>query len=209
MSTGDQKKYKHGILILFAHPALQKSRINRNLIRYVRDIDGVTFHDLYEAYPDFHIHVKHEQRLLLEHDIIVFHHPVFWFSTPAILKEWQDLVLEHGWAYGKNGRALRGKTLLSVISTGGRESFFRKEGYNRHTIQEFLAPVSQMAYVCGMHYLPPFVVHGTHTLTRQQIEDHGEDYRRVVTALRDGRVDLAAAATLPRINADTGAIIMK
>ncbi|MDH3258850.1 MAG: NAD(P)H-dependent oxidoreductase [Deltaproteobacteria bacterium] len=209
MYTSDQKKHKHSILILFAHPALQKSRVNRNLITYVRDIDGVTFHDLYEAYPDFHIHVKHEQKLLLENDIIVFHHPIFWFSTPAILKEWQDLVLEHGWAYGKNGNALRGKTLLSVISTGGRESLFRKEGFNRHTIKEFLAPVSQMAYVCGIQYLPPFVVHGTHTLTRQEIEDHGKDYGRIITALRDGKVDVAAAGTLPRINSDTGAIIMK
>jgi len=83
-------KKHNNILILFAHPALQKSRVNSRLIKYVRDIDGVTFHDLYEEYPDFHINIKREQKLLIESDIIVFHHPIFWFSVPAILKEWMD-----------------------------------------------------------------------------------------------------------------------
>ena len=204
----DGKQYENRILILFAHPALQKSRVNRRLIRHVMDIEGVTFHDLYEAYPDFHIHVKREQKLLTDHDLIVLHHPIFWYSTPAILKEWQDLVLEHGWAYGTTGTALRGKKLLSAISTGGRESLYTKDGYNKHTINEFLAPISQTASVCGMQYLSPFVVHGTNTITAKEIEAHGEEYRKILIALRDGKVDLAAAASLPRINADIGAVIM-
>ncbi len=86
------------LLVLFAHPAFHKSRVNRVLTRFVKETEGVTFHDLYEAYPDFHIDVAREQALLVRHDVIVFHHPFFWYSTPAILKEWQDLVLEHGWA---------------------------------------------------------------------------------------------------------------
>ena len=203
------KKYTNNILILFAHPALQKSRVNRRLIRYVRDIDGVAFNDLYEEYPDFNINVAREQELLIKNDIVVFHHPIFWFSMPAILKEWLDLVLEHGWAYGKDGKALMGKKLLSVISTGGRESLFRKEGYNRHTIREFLHPIKQTAYVCGMDYLPPFVVHGTHMMTEQEIEDHGEDYRKIITALRDGKIDLEAGRKSQRLNSDTDSIIME
>lgn len=203
------KKYTNNILILFAHPALQKSRVNRQLIRYVRDIDGVTFNDLYEEYPDFNINVAREQELLIKNDIVVFHHPIFWFSMPALLKEWLDLVLEHGWAYGKDGKALKGKKLLSVISTGGRESLYRKEAYNRHTICEFLHPVKQTAYVCGMDYLPPFVVHGTHMMTEQEIEAHGEDYRKIITALRDGKIDLEAGRKFQRLNSDTDRIVMK
>ena len=65
------------ILILFAHPAREKSRVNRVLSAAVRDLPGVTFHDLYEAYPDFGIDVEREQKLLLEHDVVVFHHPFF------------------------------------------------------------------------------------------------------------------------------------
>jgi len=80
------------ILILFAYPALQKSRINKTLIKEINQIKGVTFHDLYQSYPEFDIDVEEEKKLLMEHQIIVFHHPFFWYSTPAILKEWQDLV---------------------------------------------------------------------------------------------------------------------
>ena len=206
MST---KEHNNKILILFAHPALQKSRVNRRLIEYVKDIDGVTFHDLYEEYPDFHIDVKREQKLLVENDIIVFHYPIFWFSVPALLKEWMDLVLEYGWAYGRGGRALKGKKLFSVISTGARESLYRRESYNRHTIVEFLAPINQTAYVCGMEYLPPFVVHGTHTITKEETAAEGENYRKIITALRDGKVDFEVANEFPRLNLDTDKIITK
>jgi glutathione-regulated potassium-efflux system ancillary protein KefG len=203
------KDFENHILILFAHPALQKSRVNKHLIRAIKDIDGVTFHDLYEAYPDFHILVRNEQELLVKNDIIVFHHPFFWCGTPAIIKEWQDLVLEHGWAYGNKGTALKGKRLLSVITTGGSESAYQKEGFMGYTMRELLAPIIMTANICGMHFLPPFIVHGTHKMTENDVIGHSEDYRRIIMALRDGRVDLDAAGKLPRLNTDIKAIIMK
>jgi len=196
------------ILILFAHPALEKSRVNRVLVERVRDLPGVSFHDLYEAYPDFYIDVKHEQRLLTEHDLYIFHHPFFWYSTPAILKEWQDLVLEHGWAYGANGTALHGKIMLNAITTGGGERAYQPEGHNRFTVEQLLAPIAQSFRLCGVDYLPPFIAHGTHNMTPDEIEAHAEDYRRVVEALRDDAVDLDAAHSLSRINSDLDGVII-
>ncbi|THB64446.1 MAG: NAD(P)H oxidoreductase, partial [Gammaproteobacteria bacterium] len=102
------KTFENKILLIFAHPALQNSRVNAQLIEYVKDLDGVTFLDLYEEYPDFNIDVKHEQNLLTEHDIVIFHHPLLWFSVPALIREWMDLVFQHMWAYGKTGNALQG-----------------------------------------------------------------------------------------------------
>lgn len=178
------------ILILFAHPALENSRVNRHLIQAVQGLDAVTIHDLYEVYPDFNINVKFEQDLLLAHDIIVFHHPFYWYSSPAILKEWQDLVLEHGFAYGKTGTALHGKKFLTAITTGGSEQAYCRKGYNRFTIRELLVPFEQTAALCGMDYLPPFVVQGTHQLhEQQQIAQHAEDYRKAIIALRDNTVN--------------------
>jgi glutathione-regulated potassium-efflux system ancillary protein KefG len=195
------------ILILFAHPAFQKSRVNRVLIEPVQNLEGVTFHDLYEVYPEFDIDIQVEQGLLTAHDVVVFHHPFFWYSTPAILKEWKDHVLEHGWAYGHDGHALRGKLMLSVITTGGRESAYQKDGYNRFTIGELLAPVEQTAYLCDMDYLPPFVAHGTFWMTEAVIRKHAEDYRRIIGALRDDKLDLEKARRYPRLNTDPDAII--
>lgn len=194
--------FQRNILILFAHPAFQKSRVNRVLVEKIRDVPGVTFHDLYEAYPEFAIEVQVEQDLLAHHDVVVFHHPFFWYSTPAILKEWQDLVLQHGWAYGSTGTALRGKTMFNVITTGGREEAYQQEGHNRFTMRELLAPVEQTARLCGMEYLPPFVAHGTLRMTSREMEAHGADYRRLLEAIRDDRFDLDLVRSLPRLNSD-------
>lgn len=152
----------------------------------MRGLDGVTFHDLYERYYDFQLDVAYEQQLLAAHDLIVFQHPLYWYSSPAILKEWQDLVLEYGFAYGERGTALHGKRLLSVLSAGGPQDAYTKEGYNRFTLRELLTPFEQTARLCGMEYLPPFVVHNSRALADDEINRHAAEYRRLLETLRDG-----------------------
>ncbi|TNF72073.1 MAG: NAD(P)H oxidoreductase [Acidobacteria bacterium] len=195
------------ILILFAHPALEKSRVNSRLAAAVKDLAGVTFNDLYEQYPEFDVDVGREQELLTGADLVILQHPFFWYSTPALLKQWEDLVLEHGWAYGSEATALRGKRILSAITAGGREEAYQREGHNRFTMAELLRPIEQTARLCGMDWLPPFAVHGTHRMSVEQMERHAADYRRAVEALRDGRLDLAAARERSRLNDDLDALI--
>lgn len=192
------------LLVLFAHPALEKSRVNRRLAAAAGSLAGVTFHDLYEAYPDFHILAHREQELLSAHDVFVFQFPFFWYSTPAMLKEWQDIVLEHGWAYGSEGNALRGKTALFAVSTGGSEPAYQEDGYNRHSMRQFLCPLFQTCRLCGIECLPPFIVHGTHSMQLRAIEEHAADYRRVLEAVRDGRIYAGdpGLAPLSRLNED-------
>jgi glutathione-regulated potassium-efflux system ancillary protein KefG len=171
------------VLILFAHPALQKSRMNRELVAAARDLPGVTFHDLCECYPDLHINTRAEQALLTEHDVIVFQHPFYWYSCPAILKEWLDLVLEWGFAYGDNGTALRGKKLLSAITTGGPAEAYAREGFNYFTIRELLAPFEQTARLCGMEYLPPHVLHAVHRYSKEELAAAARAYRELLASL--------------------------
>lgn len=171
------------VLILFAHPALQKSRVNRAMVQAIQDLPGVTFHDLYEAYPDLHIDPRLEQSLLVEHDTIVFQHPFYWYSSPAILKEWMDLVLEWGFAYGDNGIALRGKRLLSAITAGGPQDAYQREGFNYFSVRELLTPFEQTARLCGMEYLEPFVVHAAGRLTPEDVAAAGADYRKRIEAI--------------------------
>ncbi|MCK6548351.1 NAD(P)H-dependent oxidoreductase [Myxococcota bacterium] len=195
------------IAVLFAHPRLEKSRINRALLAGIRDLPGVTVRDLYELYPDLEIDVAAEQAMLLEHDAILFQHPFYWYSVPAILKQWQDWVLEHGWAYGAEGKKLEGKITMQVVTTGGPERAYQPEGYNRFTVRALLAPWEATARLCRMRYLAPFIVHGTHRLVSlDDVAPHVRDYRRFLELLRDERIDLDRAATLDRINADLDAI---
>ena len=195
------------ILVLFAHPAFERSRVHRVLAKAVRDLPGVTFHDLYDAYPDFDVDVAREQALLEAHDAVVLQHPFYWYSTPALVKQWIDLVLEYGWAYGDRGTALRGKRLLSAISAGGHEASYGRSGSNHFTVSELLAPLVQTARLCGFEVLPPFVLYGTHDLDAAAIARAAGEYGRLLAALRDGRVDLEAARALPRINLDLGALL--
>lgn len=196
------------ILVLLAHPVLERSRVNKRLAAVAQEVEGVHLHDLYEIYPSFHLNVKREQQLLEAHDVIVFQHPFYWYSTPAILKEWQDLVLEHNWAYGSKGHHLKGKLTFNALSTGGPEQAYRAEGSNKFTIRQLLAPWEQTANLCQMRYLAPFVVHSA---LRLETEEHTRpavhDYRRLLEALRDDRVDLEKASKLERLNAPLDAVL--
>ena len=117
-----------------------------------------------------------------------------------MMKQWVDLVLEHGWAYGSQGTALVGKRVASAISTGGGESAYHEEGHNRHTIRQFLAPIEQTFLLCGMEYLPPFLINGTHGMTIEQIDEFAADYRRTIEILRDRRLSLEMAQHRERLN---------
>jgi glutathione-regulated potassium-efflux system ancillary protein KefG len=188
------------ILIIFAHPAIQKSRIHRKLAETARNLEGITFHDLYSLFPDFYIPFKREQKILQEHDIIIFQHPLYWYSCPSLLKEWMDLVLEHNFAFGNKGDKLKGKELMSAISTGGSTRIYNESGSRHFTIAQILAPFHQTAILCGMNYLPPFVVHGSHLLTTADIQDYSKKYRQLLTGLRDEQFSPEHLASVNYIN---------
>jgi glutathione-regulated potassium-efflux system ancillary protein KefG len=196
------------VLVLFAHPVLERSRVNRRLIDAIRDLDGVQLHDLYEEYPTLAIDVRREQALLLEHDVIVFQHPFYWYSAPAILKEWQDLVLEHGWAYGVGGTKLRGKLTLNVITTGGPAHAYQKDGYNRFSVRELLSPWDQTAHLCGMRFLAPFAVHAAlKVASDSDVAASRAAYVRLIEALRDETLDIAAAMAAQNLAVDLDRLI--
>ena len=188
------------ILIIFAHPSIQKSRIHKRLTDSVKNLPGITVNDLYENYPDFYIDIIREQQLLIEHDIIVWQHPFYWYSSPAILKEWFDLVLQHGFAYGEKGRSLEGKQVLSVISAGGTKEVYSKKGINQFTINEFLVPFKQSANLCRMEYLPPFVIYTSYNLTITKIDYYATKYKKLMLALRDDKMDIAQIKSVEYFN---------
>jgi len=198
------------VLINFAHPARSRSKINNALRAAVEGLDDVTVNDLYANYPDFLIDVKREQSLCEGHDVIIFQHPFFWYSTPAIMKEWLDLVLQHGWAFGSKGTALKGKYFLQAITAGGDDSTYKKDGFNEYTIGELTLPYRATAKLCNMTWLPPFAILGIHRgLTKETIAAHVEDYRRSVIALRDGTLDTEQTKQNKYLNSDLNATIRR
>ena len=133
--------------------------------------------DLYSLYPKLHIDVEHEQALLMEADFVVFQHPFYWYSGPALLKEWIDVVLEQGFAYGPSGNALRGKAWLHSVTTGMHGNTYTPDGLNQATMAELLRPFEVTARFCGMRWLEPLVFHGSNEADSSCIGRHAQTLR--------------------------------
>lgn len=188
------------VLINFAHPALEKSRVQAQLLTAIKGMPGITFNDLYEQYPEMDININREQQLLEKHDIILMQHPFYWYSAPAIVKQWLDLVLEHGWAYGHTGKALKGKYFTNVISAGGAESAYHKEGKHQYSVRQFLAPFTQTAVLCNMQYAAPYLIYGVHRMDIADIREEAKRYRQMLEMLRDDKIDLSVLPQLTYMN---------
>lgn len=150
------------VLLLHAHPRPSQSRHNRPVLHALRELDGVETVDLYALYPRFRIDVQREQDRLVAHSVIVLQCPFYWYSVPALLKEYLDRVLTFGFAYGEGGDRLHGKRLLLVLSAGGSERAYSPTGHNRFPIDTLLTPLQQTAALCGMEWLSPLVLYAAH-----------------------------------------------
>lgn len=190
------------VLVLFAHPSQRRSEVNVPLFDIACSVKGVTAIDLYALYPTYHIDIDREQKRLINHEIIIFQFPLYWYSTPSILKEWQDLVLEFGFAYGAKGNALHEKYFLCAITAGGSKHAYKEDGYNLFKIRELLTPLEQMANLTGMNFLAPYALFGARmAIEENRFEKHKLGYRKLLTGFVDGTLNLNLAATCEKITA--------
>lgn len=173
------------ILVLFAHPRFENSNTHKALFAAYVGIPNLEIRDLYELYPDFNIDIAAEKEALERNDLIIWQHPLYWYSCPPLLKQWIDMVLEFGWAYGPGGHALAGKYFLQVVSSGGSREVYATEGRNRFTLNTFLTPFNQTVQLCKAHYLPPYAVQGTHRLGVKELAEHTKNYRAILEILQN------------------------
>ncbi len=185
---------KPRILVVFAHLDLRRSRINRAMLDAIASLDHVKVRDLLECYPDFYIDLAEERRTLAAADLLVLQHPLYWYSAPAIIKHWQDTVLERGFAYGPGGTALHGKAMLQAVSTGGPAESYRSGRAHGAPLADYLRPFDQMARFTGMHPLSPFVIQGGLTATDAQITAHAMRYRAFLADFRPHQPKATAPA---------------
>lgn len=163
-------------LVLVFHPDLTASRANRCLTEEMEKQTNVTVHRVYEAYPDEKIDVAAEQRLLAHHDRIVLQFPFYWYSTPPLLKKWEDAVLSYGWAYGSNGDKLHGKELLISVTTGAAKENYSPDGNFKYTVPELLRPLQATSNLIGTRYLTPYVLYGVNQQSDEQLVQSAKDY---------------------------------
>ena len=90
-------------------------------------------------------------------------------------KQWEDEVIAAGWAYG-GGRALKGKTLQLVVTTGSAAAKYQKDGEYGRTMDELLSPFEMVAYKVEMTYRQPYLVQGTSTIDDAALDAAAKAY---------------------------------
>jgi len=179
------------VIVLYAHPAPQRAPLMRALAAAAADLPGVLVRDLYELYPDFDVDGPAERALLEHARVAVFLHPIRWYGMPSLMKEWMDVVLIPGWAYGRHdhhgGEAadhvsgqgvLRGKGYWLVTTTGSGPEAYHPGGLHGRAFADFLPPFEQAAALCGMSWIEPFVMHGAAAAKQDAIDAHVAEFRR-------------------------------
>ncbi len=179
------------VVLIFAHPYPDRSVANRQLLEAVEDLDAVKVRSLYDLYPTFDIDVSAEQALLTQAKVVVFQHPMYWYSVPSLLKHWFDKVLLRGFAYGNGGTALWGKRCLWVVTTGGDEEAFGAQGMHRRPFREFSPVVEQTALFCGMTWEEPLVIYGAHRVPTSELAGAAKGYRERLLELAGAGRDVA------------------
>lgn len=169
------------ITLIHAHPHRDRSIGGRALLEAVRDLPRLAVRSLYDLYPDLSIDVAAERAALESTRLLIWQHPLHWYGVPALLKLWFEVVLAEGWAFGDR-QALAGKDCLWVTTTGGGQDAFAPGGRHGHAFEAFVAPVEQTARFCGMNFLTPIVVYGSHRIEPHELRRHAAQYRSLLAA---------------------------
>jgi len=149
-------------LIIVIHPDIKNSRINKRWIQELGKFPEKYYvHQLHEVYPDQQFDIAAEQKLIEEHDRLIFQFPFYWYHGPALLKRWMDEVLAHGWAYGStSGYKLRGKKIALAISLGLKEHEVQKGGAYKYSLEEMTRPFELTFGYVKADYRPLFAYYG-------------------------------------------------
>ena len=168
-------------LILLFHPDLAHSKANAALAAAAAKLPAVELVDMQAIYPhgiDLSKDGEREARRLLECDRIVLQFPILWYSTPPLLKAWQDAVLTRMFyiAYESEGRMLEGTPLMVAATAGNIPDAYRTGGRNMFTMNALLAPLQATAHRCGLPWAEPFVLYQADKLSAEALDAATVEY---------------------------------
>jgi len=134
--------------MILAHPNIEESIGNKIISNIIAQQKNTEVRHLDQLYPDFKIDIKTEQEALLSAETIVFQYPLFWYSTPAILKEWIDQVFQYGFAFGANSYNLEGKKIILSFTIGSPTT-----DYPQDIIDKITFHLKGLSQYCKMDFL--------------------------------------------------------
>lgn len=175
-------------LILLFHPDMSRSRANTALSAAAWGVPGVELVDMYGLYPSGAIDADAEVARLLSADRIVLQFPVQWYSTPALLKAWQDAVLTRMFyiRYEQEGKLLEGVPLLVAATAGNLAEAYSSTGENLFPLTDLLRPLQATANRCGLPWSPPFLVYRANKLAPEALAVAAQRYANRLKSWREG-----------------------
>lgn len=152
----------NNIVVISGHPDLNKSTTNKTILETLDKAGNdrslnISIRYLDKLYPNsYDVDIESEQAEMLKADIIVLQFPLYWYSVPAILKNWLDKVFTFGFAFGPEGSKLEGKKLLISTTIGSSEdNYVESDDKNiDKSIEAFLKPLMALGKYSSMEVLP-------------------------------------------------------
>lgn len=165
-------------LIILSHPGFAGSRANRALADAAAALPGVEVAHLEGLYPDGRIDADAEVARLVAAERIVLQFPVQWYSTPPLLKAWQDAVLTRMFYVNPRteGDLIAGRPLMVAATAGNTQAAYTAGGANLFPLAELLKPLRSTARRCGLDWREPFLVHGAKAATDADLAAAGRAY---------------------------------
>ncbi|MCR8642948.1 NAD(P)H-dependent oxidoreductase [Paenibacillus sp. N1-5-1-14] len=172
-------------LIIVSHPNIETSAINKRWVEQLKKYpEKYTVHELYKVYPDGNIDMEKEQQLIEAHDNLILQFPMYWFSSPPMLKKWLDDVFTYGWAYGSKGDKLKNRKVGLALSVGINKEDYSEEGRYRYTLGHLLSPFETTFLYCKADYRSFYALYGTeHELPTSILEQSDQDYLNFIDNL--------------------------
>ena len=166
------------VLVIYSHTYPEASIAGKAILEVLKATPNFEVRNLDELYPDLNkIDVAAEQKALVEADVVIFQHPIFWFNVPSALKRWMDEVLQHGFAYGTGGDKLHGKKFIHSFTTGGGADVYAGE------LGTALSDsVRASANYCGMDYVQAFPLYGQLAITNPNVAQEAKAHAEKVVA---------------------------
>lgn len=169
-------------LVLFAHPYLEHSKSNLELINFYVRHQHYTFRDLYEEYPDFHIAAFRERKRIVDYERIVFHFPLIFFGIPPLLKLWIDEVFDNSWQKDGEDNPLQGKEATILITTNHNEEDFSEKGKFRYTMESLVSGLITVLRQNGIEIQHLLCIYNVDQLSKKDIILHKQKFTAILNS---------------------------
>ena len=171
--------------VLLFHPTFGQSKANRALADAAAGVDGVEVVDMYARYPDGKVDSDREVADLMSTERLVLQFPVQWYSTPPLLKAWEDEVLSRMYYVHpkEEGDRMRGLPVMVAATAGNTPQAYTAEGVNLFPLVELLKPLQSTAHRCYWAWTEPFTLYEANKAPPEALAAAGAGYAERLKAL--------------------------